>query len=264
MDTKPYVWQMVKEAVENLDGKATYTDIKNFIITKYGDVNESTITCQIIECSVNHPSRIHYPQNKKPRISNGSHDFLFTTGRGKVELHNPEDHGIWEIYKNEYGKFGVRQTGLDECAIGTNEVEVQDSNDVLLFPVESHLRDFLAKNLGSVKINDNYLKLFMDENNRDGIEYPTGVGPIDILATDDDGNFVVFELKLSRGVDRAMGQISRYMGWIKLNMAHDKKVFGVIVAQNVDEKLKYAASIIPEISLFEYELNFQIGEVKID
>jgi hypothetical protein len=33
------------------------------------------------------------------------------------------------------------------------------------------------------------------------------------------------------------------------------------VAKKVDEKLKYAASIIPEITLFEYELNFKIQGV---
>nr|QNO54517.1 hypothetical protein LPKEAICH_00007 [Methanosarcinales archaeon ANME-1 ERB7] len=76
-------------------------------------------------------------------------------------------------------------------------------------------------------------------------------------------NFVMFELKLSRGADKAMGQISRYMGWIKQNMAKDEDVKGVIVAKKVDEKSKYAASIIPDISLFEYELNFKIREVGI-
>lgn len=30
MSPKPYVWQMIKEAVENLGGKATYSEIKDF------------------------------------------------------------------------------------------------------------------------------------------------------------------------------------------------------------------------------------------
>ena len=60
-----------------------------------------------------------------------------------------------------------------------------------------------------------------------------------------------------------MGQISRYMGWVKTNLAEDKGVKGVIVAKKVDEKLKYASSIIPDLSLFEYELNFKIQEVNI-
>jgi len=53
------------------------------------------------------------------------------------------------------------------------------------------------------------------------------------------------------------------MGWIKRNLAKDKGVKSVIVAKKVDEKLKYATSIIPDISLFEYELNFKIREVSI-
>jgi len=53
------------------------------------------------------------------------------------------------------------------------------------------------------------------------------------------------------------------MGWIKRNMAKDEGVKGVIVAKKVNEKLKYASSIIPDISLFEYELNFKIRAVSI-
>ena len=76
-------------------------------------------------------------------------------------------------------------------------------------------------------------------------------------------NFVVFELKLSRGADKAVEQISRYMGWVKQNLAKDEGAKGVIVAKKVDEKLKYACSIIPDLSLFEYELNFKIQGVSI-
>ena len=77
-------------------------------------------------------------------------------------------------------------------------------------------------------------------------------------------NFVLFELKLSRGADKAMGRISRYMGWVKRNLATDKKVGGVTVAREVDENLKYAASIVLDINLFEYELHFKIRPVSID
>jgi len=86
---------------------------------------------------------------------------------------------------------------------------ISEKEEEMLFPVESHLRDFIAQNIESIKVNDHKLKLYKDSRCRDGIEYPTDIGPIDILALDEDGNYVVFELKLSRGVDRAMGQISR-------------------------------------------------------
>ncbi len=107
MRHKPYVWQMVKEAVVILGGKASYADIKDYIREKYGVVNESTVNCQIIKCTVNHPSRIHYPINQKPRIANTKYDFLYWVESGVVELYNPDIHGIWKISKNKQGKFSI-------------------------------------------------------------------------------------------------------------------------------------------------------------
>ena len=257
MNSKPYVWQMVKEAIENLGGKATYSEIRKYIKEKYGEINEKTIVCQIIACTVNHPSRIHYLDNKKPRIANSKYDFLFTTGKGRVELYDPDRHGSWQICQDEYGKLIVAQAGLDESPEVVEDIEEEKE---LSFPVESHLRDFIAQNINAIKLNGRTLKLYIDEFDRDGVEYPTEVGIIDILATDDEG-FVVFELKLSQGPDKALGQILRYMGWVKKNLAKGKKVKGIIVAKHVNEKLKYAASVVDGITLFEYELNFKIKEI---
>ena len=108
---KPYVWQMIKEAVDNLNGIASYPEIKRYINSKWTDVNQDTITAQIIVLTVNHDSRIHYPENQKPRLTNSHspYDILFTTGRGQVEKYNCYEHGVWEIYKNETGILGVRQ-----------------------------------------------------------------------------------------------------------------------------------------------------------
>lgn len=264
MSNKPYVWQMIKEAVEALGGKTSYSDIKDYIRKKYGELNERTINSQIIVCTVNHPSRIHYPENKKPRVANSRYDFLYSTGRGRVELYDPEKHGMWEIRRDEYGKLIVIQAGLEELPEVDVTGEITEEESELLFPVESHLRDFIAQNIEVIKVNDHSLRLYVDDQGRDGVEYPTDVGPIDILALDEEDNFVVFELKLSKGADKAMGQLLRYMGYVKRNLSKGKKVKGVIVAKSVDEKLKYAASIIPDISLFEYELNFKILEVSIN
>lgn len=165
--------------------------------------------------------------------------------------------------KNEYGKLIVIQTGLEEITDIDRTCEISYDENVLSFPLESHLRDFIVENIEAIKVNGHSLKLFIDNNDRDGVEYPTGVGLIDILAVGDENNFVVFELKLSKGSDAAMGQISRYMGWVNQNLSNKKKAKGVIVAKNVTEKLKYAAFIIPDISLFEYKLNFNINQVDI-
>ena len=60
MNNKPYIWQMIKEAVEELGGTATYSDIKDYIKDKYREryeeISESSVDCTIISCSVNHIS----------------------------------------------------------------------------------------------------------------------------------------------------------------------------------------------------------------
>lgn len=133
-----------------------------------------------------------------------------------------------------------------------------DSTQAWSFPLESHLRDFIAQNIGDIDFGNGQLKLF---NGTKGIEYSTEVGFIDILATNDNGDFIVLELKLSRGPDKALGQIARYMGWVKKNLAHDKNVYGIIVVNQASDKLKYAGEIIPSISLFEYEILFSVKPV---
>ena len=102
---------MIKEAVENLNGQVSYSDIKEYINGKWTDVNQDTITAQIIVLSVNHDSRIHYPENHKPRLtnSNSPYDFLFNTDRGKVEKYDINKHGIWEIYKDQSEKLGIKK-----------------------------------------------------------------------------------------------------------------------------------------------------------
>jgi 5-methylcytosine-specific restriction enzyme A len=108
---RPYVWQMIKEAVDYLNGKASYTDIKDYIKDKWGDVNSATITDQIQVLTVNHNSRIHYTENNKSRLtnSNSPYDLLFTTGRGQVVKYDIAKHGIWEIYKDENKKLAIKK-----------------------------------------------------------------------------------------------------------------------------------------------------------
>ncbi len=252
---RPYIWEMIKEAMTELyhGEKVGYRQIKDWVIEKYGDVNENTLNAQIIVCVVNHPSRIHYPENKKPRTADSRYDFLYLVSKGQVVTYNPDEHGIWEIKQDDFGKLTVSQI-VDE------ELDSEEEQSGYLFAMESHLRDFIVKNITSLKFNGKHLQLFADETGRDGVEYPTDVGPIDVLATDTEGNFVVIELKVDRGADKALGQLLRYMGWLKSKVAGNKKVFGVIVAKKIDDKLKYAINVTESIELFEYELNFKIAQ----
>jgi hypothetical protein len=150
-----------------------------------------------------------------------------------------------------------------EGDLSDEETEIDDDSfdETPAFALESQLRDFVAGNLARIGIDSKKIVLFRDANGRDGVEYPTAVGNIDILGTDDEGTLYVFELKLSRGPDRAVGQLARYMGWIKHHLASGKKVVGVVVASDIDDKTRYAASMIPDVVLLEYEVQFQLTRV---
>src|SRR3990172_3306577 len=133
--------------------------------------------------------------------------------------------------------------------------------DLTAFAMEQHLRDFIIENLGQIQIGGSHLRLYRDTEGRDGKEYPTDVGQIDILAVDDAGVPFVFELKLDRGPDRALGQLAGYMGWVKVRLAAGRDVRGIVVARSIDEKLQYAATVMPGGSLLQYEVSFRVHYV---
>jgi hypothetical protein len=133
--------------------------------------------------------------------------------------------------------------------------------DLAAFALESELRDFLIRQLPRLSIGGKSLRLFRDSAGRSGREYPTAVGPIDVLAVASDGSLVVMELKLERGPDRALGQLARYMGWVQANLAGGREVRGAVVASRIDEKLRYAAAAMSGVTLLEYELDFRVREV---
>lgn len=253
---RPPVWQLVKTAMEQLGREVSYSEIKQFVWVQHPDVNSSTLTCQIIVCSVNHPSRVHYPENKKPRLSTGQYDFLYNTGRGRVAPYDPDRQGLWEIAVSGDGGLVVRVAQEATAQPEASQAAFDDQQSA--FALESHLRDYLARNLPSFGDFSSPLTVYTSQDGRDGVEFQTDVGPIDILATSPDGDFYVFELKLGRGADAALGQILRYMGWVERHLSGGHRVFGVVLAADISEKLRYAATQVPQVRLMEYELRFSL------
>jgi len=161
------------------------------------------------------------------------------------------------LYTREYDIEQLKTIlqGVPSGEEGREAQPIVGPEEARAFALETHLRDFLARNLQFVEEG---LSLFRDETRREGIEYPTDTGPIDLLAVDRNKGFVVFELKVSRGPDRALGQLMRYMGWVRKKLAGSNDVRGIIVAQRIDDGLKLAASENPRIKLLEYELSFKV------
>ena len=77
--------------------------------------------------------------------------------------------------------------------------EIPSEAELAAFAMEAQLRDFIVENISRIPIEGQTLKLYQNAEGRNGREFPTDVGPIDILAVNEASDFFVFELKLDRG-----------------------------------------------------------------
>ena len=136
--------------------------------------------------------------------------------------------------------------------------EEQDTENESEFVLEKHLEDFLVGNWESTELGKNY-ELFEDEGGTSQ-QYPTeGRDRIDILVKDKkDGSFVVIELKKGQTNDDTVGQLARYMGWVKKHKANGKKVNGIIIARSNDPRLRNALEVVPNTKLLLYRVNFSL------
>ncbi len=114
------------------------------------------------------------------------------------------------------------------------------------------------------KILEDYLE-YQPEKLEKGLvkvdrQFPTAVGPIDLLAKDKNGAYVVVELKKGRTSDRVLGQVLRYMAWVNENLRSKRPVRGIIVAEKVDRGLRYAMRVARNsrigLKRYEFSVNF--------
>lgn len=131
--------------------------------------------------------------------------------------------------------------------------------DPVAFAMEKHLEDFLVANWASTVLSKDF-DIFQEDGELVGQQYLTDVGPIDILATSKDKKrFLVVELKRGRASDVVVGQLLRYMGYIKEQVAEPgQSVEGVIVALDSDPKLRYALAAMPNVSFYRYQVSFKL------
>jgi hypothetical protein len=145
-------------------------------------------------------------------------------------------------------------------SIGDDNDENEDEAEAEQFPLEAHLRDYLAKNptilepglsLGPVE-NGNAVEFLVDEQGKSR--------RIDILAKDHDGLPVIIELKVSKGHEKTVGQALYYRAKIKTRFHVDRaRIF--IVAGKISPELRAAASEVSDVLLFEYSLAVKVTPI---
>jgi len=215
-------------------------EILKWFDTKYPKIKLGTINAHLLKLSINAPSRIHYNVH-----NDGTDDLLYQINAGTFRKYN-KNIDSEPLYKDS-------SNAIKEVSYTEDQEDVSDNE----FAYEKDLQNFLAKNLNLI---EDGLSLYQ-EDDIPGIEFPVGGRFIDILALDKNNNYVVIELKVSRGYDRVIGQILRYMAWIEKNQIEKgQKVRGIIIAKEISEDLILACSKISDVQLFEYELSVKLHE----
>lgn len=227
-------------------------DAVHWFSEHYPDIKSNTVGMHVDGMSVNSRRRLHSPSIRPDT----GWDLFYKLDSSTFRLWDPERDGT-PLYKDDFlSGIANPDTTKDDVGEETPEEEEIGSRK---FAFERDLQNYLVQNLGLLEPG---LKLYEDEDGAfTGVEFPAGHRYIDILAVGTDNAYVVIETKVSRAYDRVVGQILRYMGWVKENLAGEASVRGVIVASEISEDLILATSSVENIDLVEYEISFSLKSV---
>jgi len=135
--------------------------------------------------------------------------------------------------------------------------------DPSVFALEKHLEDFLVANWSQTELARDY-DIYEEDGELVGQQYPSDTGPLDILAVSKDKKtLMVIELKKGRASDSVVGQVQRYMGYVKEELAEPgQEVKGIIIALDDDVRLRRALSVTTNIDFFTYKVSFSLTRLK--
>ena len=226
-----------------LDGDTWPKDIKT---------NNQTINDYFNEASLKSPYRygdsfvfkVYTPIIKSEKV-------FFLNNKTEKEISEKHINNDINEIVNQYGKV--------------LNIEIKDEESSYskgLFYMENQLEDFIISNWDNTQLGKKY-DLIYEEGDLKSKQYRTDIGIIDILARDKKTNsYVVIELKRNQTSDDTVGQLMRYMGWVKRELK-DNDVKGIIIAGKYDKKLDYALEYAPfDTDVFIYNVSFTLNEFK--
>lgn len=143
---------------------------------------------------------------------------------------------------------------INSSSTESQTTELSQPTDLYAFALEKHLEEFIVRNWHTLALGQQY--------ELTGQQYPIGDWYIDILATSKDKKkLLVIELKRGRGSDEVVGQILRYMGYVKESIAEpDQTVHGVIIAHEDDPTMQLAISMITNVTFYQYHIQFSLTQ----
>ena len=163
--------------------------------------------------------------------------------------HTPRGIGLTE----EYSPGSINE----QIDIEASEKETTTES---VFGLEKYLHEFLVDNWDATELSNEWNLLEEDGEIVGSHYYTDEVGEIDLLAKHvSDNRWLVIELKKNQTSDSTVGQILRYMGWVRRKLASDgEKVEGLIICRKVDVKLQYALDDQANIKCMTYKVHFSL------
>ena len=161
--------------------------------------------------------------------------------------------GTREIFEKDYYAITMgRPTTLSEQIKETEDL-VSESQ----FALEAHLEEFMFNNWSQIDFGEQLL--LYNDGEQNGRQYPAETWSIDFLCLDTNNNFVVIELKRGKTSDATIGQLLRYIGWVKENLASiGQKVRGIVIAHDIDIDLRYALVSLQDVRVMTYQVDFSL------
>jgi hypothetical protein len=161
--------------------------------------------------------------------------------------------GTRELSEQDY----ITITGASPSTLTEQIKTTDDLQSESQFALEAHLEEFMFNNWSQIDFGEK-LSLYSD-GEQNGRQYPAETWSIDFLCLDEDGDFVVIELKRGKTSDATVGQVLRYIGWVKENLAeYHQKVRGIIIAHEIDDALKYSVSGLQNVRVLTYRVDFRL------
>lgn len=169
------------------------------------------------------------------------------------------------VIDEEYGEVGSEEGATPDQPAG--EPEEEDGETVTIddrFAYEEYLQLFFKENFKKIDFRS-HLSIYSDSSGKQGYYYSTEYGEIDALAVDENGDFVVIELKRARAADQSVNQLGRYLQWVeeKLAVKNNQKVRGILIAHSCNQSLLGSIRALRfPVSVFLYKLKIELTEFK--